>query len=530
MIEKIKIVWGDIHLPTLLFCSGCLFPISYRFSEMSKMIVEKWAVAGILILFFLCIVSIFQRKPLISHPEKALKTFVLLGFIEIIIAFLQILGILTSFHPFFRFTGSFRNPAVFGMMMVLCLSICIFYTIKSTGKNRTLWYFLSISFFLCLSLSESRTCLIAGTCSSFFIIFAEIPGFRSRILNRKILLLISLGCILLLIALYYYKRNSANGRVLLWIVSLKMIAEKPLLGWGEHGFSSSYMPFQAKFLLEHPEIGISYLADNASHPFNEFLLFSVKYGLMGLTMLFGTMCFLIRMALKIKSPYSTLYLSNLLTLFILSMFSFPFTIPMIWLVSTFLLCSIISIYCIDFPKMHLPMILLLSICIFWIFFQNRYIYEEWQWHKLQVSSAPIKIVHQNYAYLYKKLCCNPSFLYNYGAWLHHNGYYKASLNILSECKEVYDDYNVELLIADNYRQLKETLRAIEKFEYANAMIPSRFLPLYYEMIIYEEEGDDINAYRIAQIVVNKPAKIEKSPSVRKIKDEAEMIMLRFQPQ
>lgn len=174
------------------------------------------------------------------------------------------------------------------------------------------------------------------------------------------------------------------------------------------------------------------------------------------------------------------------------------------------------------------MILLLSFCILWTLLQNRHIYDEWQWHKLQASSAPIEIIHQKYASLYKSLSKNPSFLYNYGAWLHHNDYYKESLNILSECKDIYDDYNVELLIADDYRQLKETKLAIEIFEYANAMIPSKFLPLYYEMIIYEEEGDKINAYRIAQIIVNKPVKIKKSPSVRKIKGEAEIIIFRLE--
>lgn len=485
---------------------------------------EKWAVAGILAMLFSCGIAILHRKPFVAHMDKVLETFVLLCAIEMGVVAMQLLKILPSYHPFFRFTGTFRNPSVFAMMMALCLPICVFYTVKPLGRNKSLWQFLSICVTLCIFLSESRTCMIAGACSSLAIVFMEVPRFRTCLSNWKVWLPAILFCIILLAALYVYKRDSADGRTLIWTVSLKMLAEKPLAGWGADGFSSSYMPSQAAFLLEHDGTKFSYLADNVSHPFNEFLLCGVKYGVIGLVILSSVISCFINAVIKTRNVYTSLYIAVLLTLFVLSMFSYPYTVPMIWLVSTYLVCSVIGTYCIGAHKRNIPMLLLLTFPAIWLLYQNRHIYDECQWQRLQISSAPVESVHQEYSDLYNRLSKNPSFLYNYGAWLHRNAFHDESLQVLLECAKNYDDYNVEMLIADNYRQLGDNAKAIETFEYANAMVPCRFLPLYHKMTTYEDIGDYDNACRIAQIIIDKPAKIERSPTVRKIKHEAEKLL------
>lgn len=524
MINKLKMACGEIHLSTLLLCGGCVFPISVIFPKYTEMIREKWAVAGMVILFLFCIKSIISRKPFIVHPERVLKSFVFLGMIEVVIAILQSMRVLSSYNSYFRFTGTFDNPAVLAMMMALCLPVSLFYAIKSTEKNKLIWHLLTLSIVVCLLLAESRTCIIAGICSSFIIAFSEYPQFRSYFTNKKVILsTLGIG-IILLVALYYYKQDSADGRTLLWIVSLKMIAERPLLGWGQDGFSTSYMPHQAAFLLQHYDSRWTYLADNASNPFNEYLRFGINYGLVGLSALLLIIGVLLRMIVKIRITHKSLYLGIFITLIILSMFSYPFMIPMIWLVSTFLVSSIISGYCTESSRVHIPALIMFSISISWIIIRNRHICEEWQWQKLQTSSAPNEVVHQRYAELYDNLKDNPSFMYNYGAWLHHNDYYAESLVILNECTKLFDDYNIELMIADNYKQLGYTQKAIQTFEYANAMIPCRFLPLYHEMKIYEETGDYTNACKLARKILDKPIKIRKSGSVRRIIREADEII------
>ena len=522
-------VCGEIHFPTLFICGGCLFSTFYPNTEISGMIRVKCAVAGILILLIFCTKAIISKKPLVAHPEKILKTFLFLGVAEIFIAILQSTRVLLSYNSYFRFTGSFDNPAILAMMMAVCLPISLFCTIRAIGEKQKIWFLLTLSMVACLLLAESRACIIAGVCSSFIISYSACPQFRTRLLDRKVIIPAIAISITLLIALYYYKQDSADGRTLMWIVSLKMIGEKPLLGWGPDGFSASYMPHQAAYLLQYPDSKWAYLADNASHPFNEILLFGVKYGIVGIALLLLLITLLVRMTIKIRDGHKSLYLSILITLFVLSMFSYPYEIPMIWLVSTFLVCSVVSIYCTDSHRMRLPVVLLLSVGMSWVIYQNRNIYDEWKWHNLQISCVPIEEVHQRYAKLHDKIKDNPSFLYNYGAWLHHNGYYAESLKILNECTKLFDDYNIELLKADSYKQLGRTQKAIQTFGYANTMIPCRFLPLYHEMKTYEETGDYTNACKVAKRILSKPVKIQKSGSVIRIIDEAEEIISTYHP-
>ena len=527
MTDELTKLCGSIHLLALLFCGVCLFSTGISVPEVSEFVSEKWAMTGMLVMLMRCAISIHRGETFISCPDRVFRTFVLLGVMEICIAVMQLCGILSSFHRFFCFTGTFRNPSIFAMMMALCMPVCVFYTVKSDNGHRMRWLFLTMSVFGCILLSESRTAMIAAAGSSLVILCYEMPRFRSVMLHRKIILPVVITGMVLMAALYYYKRDSADGRALIWTISLKMIAEKPLLGWGEHGFSASYMPHQAMHLSGHGDTRLAYLADNISHPFNEFLLVTMKYGIVGLAVLLILVALLIGMTLRIRNKYKSLYLGIMLTLTVLSMFNYPYSVPIVWLVSTYIICSVVSSLCIENNKAKLYASLPLLAIIANILIENRRFCEECQWHILQFSSAPAKVVLKEYHGLYNALGTHPDFLYNCGAWMHHNGFYKESLAVLTACTRYYDDYNVELLIADDYKQLGYTEKAVKTFEYANSMVPCRFLPLYYEMQAYEKDDDDNNAYQVAREIQDKPVKIEESSSVRKIKYEAEMLIQRM---
>lgn len=74
--------------------------------------------------------------------------------------------------------------------------------------------------------------------------------------------------------------------------------------------------------------------------------------------------------------------------------------------------------------------------------------------------------------------------------LHQCGRYAESASVLAECTELYNDYNVQMLLGDNLRQQGMLQEAVERFSQAERMIPSRFLPLYYEMETYMENGEE----------------------------------------
>lgn len=530
MALTIKQIIQNIHLPTLLVCSGTIFSAPLFVLDKSEMICAKWAVMGMLIMMSLCAKSILQKKFFVTNTDKVLKTFLLLGIIEIVIALLQLIKVLPSLNPYFRVTGSFDTPVSLAIMLSLCLPICVYYITQAKQRHLFVWHLIITIFIFLLLVSECRTCIIAGFCASFVVGCIRNRKIRSNISKRKYINCAFICCILLLIVLYYYKRDSADGRLLIWSVSAKMIAEKPLLGWGIDGFSSSYMSHQAAYFFQYPGSKASYLADNIPHPFNEVLLFAIKFGILGTVLLLLFISYLLYMLFKINSTYVVLYLGFIVTLIIQSMFFCPYKIPMVWLVSSFVVCSVISKYCLIYAPKRRLIFPFLMLAIIGIIFQNKSSYKEWQWLRLKNSLSQPENMYIEYSKLYHYLCSNPKFLYNFGAWLHYYGYYEESLEILIECTYKYCDYNVAMLIADDYRQIGETDKAIEFFKYSNLMVPCRFLPLYYEMMIYVNERDSFNACRVAETIINKPKKIENSNSVRKIIHEANEVFANFSEQ
>lgn len=522
MTRIVRNVYRIIHWPTLLICGVSVFLISSVYPEIYEMLREKQSVLGVIIIFLVCILSIIQKNLITSGSDKIMRTYIAIGIVEILMAILQLFGILPSYSPYYKFTGSFRNPVVFAMMMATCLPISVYCLIKSAPTSKRKWLMITIGVSLFLLLSESRTGIISAFVSSFIIVFFEYPRFRQLVINRRRRFYLSGILVIVLVILYFYKRNSADGRILMWIVSLRMIADKPLMGWGRYGFSSSYMQYQANYFSENPNSVFSYLADNVSHPCNELLLVTVNYGIVGCIAMVCICIITLWMCFMTDNKYRYLNVSILLTIYIYSLFSYPSLVPIVWLICAFVICSNISFCCLKHCKMRVPMLTILSAGIICILTQNKNIYSEWKWKNIGVESS--QVISKEYFDLYQRLNTNPSFLYNYGAWLHRNGYYKESLDILSECSLYYDDYNVELLLADNYNKLGNSLKAIEVFRNTSTMIPCRFLPLYHMMQIYKNNADTVNACRVAQMIIDKPIKIKNSVATEKIKDEANLLL------
>lgn len=87
-----------------------------------------------------------------------------------------------------------------------------------------------------------------------------------------------------------------------------------------------------------------------------------------------------------------------------------------------------------------------------------------------------------------------------------------------------------MLIADNLQNLGRLKEAINKYQYANKMVPNRFLPLYYEMQIHIANQDSTHAYRTAERIINKPIKIKNSKVIKEIIKQAEFCFAKYQKQ
>ena len=150
---------------------------------------------------------------------------------------------------------------------------------------------------------------------------------------------------------------------------------------------------------------------------------------------------------------------------------------------------------------------------------------EMQWCKVAHRSlaGETERMLPEYQSLHSKLYNNELFLYNYAAELNFSGHYEKSLSIAGECEQLWADYDLQMLMADNYQQLKDYVEAEQYYRKAAAMCPVKFVPLYKLFQLYEITGDEGKAYKIAEVILNKPVKIN-SPTVRQIKQEVKSKM------
>lgn len=425
----------------------------------------------------------------------------------------------------FRMSGSFDNPAGFAAALSVCFPFALFLLHKKEIYWKILGSLAVVLFILAVVLSQSRAGVIAIIVISgiWMVKSLHLKGLnswssRTKIVSSAILI------IGILVGLYYLKKDSADGRLLIWQCSAQMIIDKPLLGHGVGGFQREYMLYQANYFNNHPGSSYSMLADIVKHPFNEFLLLLVEHGLVG-GLLFGTFIFLLiwenRRNKNLERFYAILCLVGV-SLF--ACFSYPLSYPFVRLIMVFCAALIMQNEARKWgmPKgifsVLKPIVLVVSIALFIV--NGKMYQDEYRWNTIaqQSLAGETKMVLPDYARLYKTMNRNGLFLYNYGSELNYIGEWNRSTAILKECANFYNDIDLQLQLADNYTELKQYHNAERCLILAHQMIPNRFIPLYRLAILYKEEGKIYEAHRIAEIIVKKPVKVV-SVDVMTIKEE-----------
>ena len=117
---------------------------------------------------------------------------------------------------------------------------------------------------------------------------------------------------------------------------------------------------------------------------------------------------------------------------------------------------------------------------------------------------------------------NPDFLFNYSSILFNQKEYEKSLYYAIEANKILDNYETQLLLADNYRKLKKYNESLFHYKESSNMCPNRFIPLYGIFNIYKETKDYKKMDSIRNIILNKKIKISSSTIdniIYKVKDK-----------
>jgi O-antigen ligase len=441
----------------------------------------------------------------------------------------QHIGWFPSNHLNFTLTGSFDNPAGFAANLAIGFPINLLLLLKVRNIER---YFIGAGVLIiaiAVFLSGSRTGLLAILISSISFFFIEFKTFRNiqklkyfKPLSVFILVISVTGSLLL----YRQKQQSANGRLLIWKVSCEMIKDEPVFGHGYGAFKAKYMDYQADYFKNHPNSKFALLADNVKHPFNEYIKIAVEFGIISLVTIVSLIMFLLWKIVKTKNQNRGLIFSGLVSLFLFAFFSYPLQYIAVWLLLSFYLLNAFPLKEIrlkNTPFSIFTRVVVVVISTFALLHFNLQMQTEIKWKIIAENSLYGKTQEMlpKYKLLYSTpLKQNPFFLYNYGAELNIAEKYGESINILKECESKFNDYDLQILLADNYYNIGSIDKATQTYVYASNMIPCRFLPIYQLFEIYRKTGQKDMAVKWAIEIVNKKVKIP-SLTINSIKAEAE---------
>jgi len=453
---------------------------------------------------------------------SALKCFFAVGVFQAVYGLGQYVGLCPLKNVAHPVLGSFDNPAGFAAVLSLLFPIGCYWFAKSRGHEKWLSFLMTAIVFASVCLSGSRTGILSLFVSMILTIAVGFRPSLNMLPHKKTLFALTFVVFLtVLFCLYRWRMDSANGRLLIWTVSNEMIKDRPLFGFGPNGFQAHYMDYQARYFQANPMSGFSQLADNVRHPFNEFVKIAVNYGITGLLAYLSLLLYIVWKILEKPLMQKNILLSVFAVFVLWSCFSYPMAYSTVLLLLAYFSLALFSD---RFPPKKLSTIgkvAITGLCITCSVYFYRMMSYEVAWKKVAMKSlnGQTEAMLPEYQKLYPRLRHNALFLYNYGAELNIGKRYAESAKILSECRAFYNDYDIEMLMADNHYRLDNVDEAIQAYQYAADMIPCRFLPLFRQFEIHKRSGNAGLATAIAQQMVNKSVKV-RSPTVMAMVCEA----------
>lgn len=412
----------------------------------------------------------------------------------------------------FRMIGNFDNPAGIAACLAAGFPFC-FALFDRTKPLKWLGAASTIVITLAVMLSGSRAGILAIAAAGLIYLADRQKQFikRHKFIILAAVFLVGVCCA----GLFLLKKDSALGRVLIWKTSLYMIAEKPLLGHGPGAFRAEYMERQAAYFKAHPDSRYSLLADNVTHPFNEYLSLAVEYGIAGLIVLLGVIVVILR-----SGSFGSPYLLCVVSVAVFSCFSYPLRYAFVILLVAYSLSRIDGrrVFEKKLTWQAKAAVVVIVAAASVVFVRDLRFESRWGNLVRLGSLGQTSELVGDYDVLYREWNHNSLFLYNYGAVLNHAGRYSESLRIMELCSRYFNDYDVQLIQGDNHLQLQQYEEALNSYEEASFMCPGRFVPLYKIFQLYKSCGMNQQAYRLAGRIVEKPVKIN-SAVIEMIKRE-----------
>ena len=260
---------------------------------------------------------------------------ILTGLAEAIWGLMQLYGFRQSFNSNFKITGSFFNPAPYALYLAAVFPMALGVWLYSSrlreegavrqgaesrghGKNSVFNFrkikenagrfysicgilnllarFLSLITMIAIILVLPATMIraswlgiLAGSAIALNYRYDLLRKARAMLTTPARKVFVVTGAIFITVlsvtGLYFLKKGSSTGKLLIWEVTLGKIVEKPLFGYGTGRFEAEYNNWQAAYFKFHPEVmdgPKGMVAGNTKYCFNEYLEMASEIGIIGL--------------------------------------------------------------------------------------------------------------------------------------------------------------------------------------------------------------------------------------------------------
>ena len=487
-------------------------------------IVPKWCYTGLglsLILIYLSIKYLIRKQyNRIANLLDISRIVLSLCLVLSAWGILQYWQWLPSFTAF-KVVGNYDNPAGFAATLSISFPFVWYLSNNTTIRTeRMLAYVVMVVMAVAVLLSASRAGIVTIAIWFGLLVYHKIRLPKS-VKNIACALLI----IALLVVVYTLKKDSADGRLLIWRCALDMISDSPYTGYGWEGFKANYMDYQARYFEQKPNSPYAMLADNVQSPFNEYLNVLINWGVIGFLIIASGFVYLFYIHHKHPTSKSKVAITSIITIAVFALFSYPFTYPYPWLILIISIAVIIN-ECVKINVSHGKLATLFCLTI--LFASSIILHEvmarieaEYKWKSILYRNDDYAL--KAYKDLNQELGSDPYFLYSYAVNLYQQGYIDASLEVANACDEYWADYDLELLLGTIYHDKLMYDDSVHHYKKAALMCPNRFIPLEKLMDVYIAIGKKCDSYQIAQTILEKPVKVP-SINVQIIKRKAKGII------
>jgi len=535
-----------IKITDIIVIAGLVFIVANRwrisntmFSSFNFLLIPYFAV-----LYFFC--------RLRNSPLLILRSIVLSGAVQATYAWLQFFDVTQSHHVLFKMTGAFANPGILGQY--LAISVVVIVALLSIYSDRIAQFFSGsnqaqkmnnpksfsirlVTGFILIAflLTQSRGAYLGAVLT--LVIFSY-PNMKNIFWNRrpeyfKILMaaVISIVIVSAIGGLYYFKKDSADGRLLIWKVSGKMIAEKPILGLGFDNIQSGIMDQQAKYFIEKRPEGEVRITGQIAGCFNEFIQLTVENGVVGLVLALMMLAKLFGVKGSDENKITLKLFKMILVCFLIgAFFSYPgqiLALKIIFVIASGAIVNMDRNYIYEFNigrgYDNLKKALISSAGIFVIIFSfgigmklSRCL-SSWDSAYLAFRLGDYQQALDGYNLVYKDLCQNGLFLSDYGTALLLAEEYTHAAKILEASVPYCNNANTQMNLGVVNYYLEKFAYSESSFAKASKMLPNRLLPKYRLAILYIKTKQLAKAQKTAISILKQPVKVQSkiTDSIRK---------------